>query len=164
MDDQEQLLSLAERAGVENLKERLANGDRLASSAGQLLALLMAGIGGALALGRTVLDAGPASPSVWAAGAVAIYWAVVAVALVRGCVMTRSTPVVFNEPLNLYRPETGWSLRMVRESDLQLLQERINQAKERNIDVAQWLDRCTLAALLGPLVFVLVSVAVAAYR
>ena len=164
MDEQEAVLSLAERAGVENLKERLASGDRLAASADKLLALLLAGIGGALVLGRTALDPGPTPASVWGAAGVAAYWCIVAVQLVWRCIMTRWTQVAYNEPKNLYRPETGWTLLQVRQGDIKFLQDRIDDTKLRNNAVALWLDRCTIAAVLAPLVYVLVTLAAVAGR
>lgn len=164
MDEQEAVLALAERSGVENLKERLASGDRLAASADKLLGLLLAGIGGALALGRTAFEPGTTPASVWGAAAVAAYWCVVAVLLVRGCIMTRWTEVVYNEPKNLYQPASGWTLLQVRQGDINFLQDRIEATKRRNRNVAWWLDRCSIAATLAPAVFGLVTWAVAAGR
>lgn len=160
----DEALTLAERDGRENLRERLATGDVLMSHANGLLNLLLAGIGGALAIGRTVFDAAPAEAHVWGAAAVALYWMLVAGVLLSRCIMTRETQMLHNEPNNLYRPEVGWTYLQLRRAELRLLQDRINITKRRNAPVAWWLDACRMAAVAAPLVFAIVALAVAACR
>lgn len=160
----DEALALAERDGRENLRERLATGDVLLAHANSLLNMLLAGIGGALAIGRTVFDAEPAAAHVWGAAAVSLYWMLVAAVLLSRCIMTRETQMLHNEPDNLYRPEVGWTYLQLRRAELRLLQSRINITKLRNGSVAWWLDACRMAAVGAPLVFATVVLAVAAYR
>lgn len=160
----DEALALAERDGRENLRERLATGEVLLTHANGLLNLLLAGIGGALAIGRTVFDAAPAAAHVWGAAAVALYWMLVAAVLLSRCIMTRETQMLHNEPNGLYRPEVGWSYLQLRRAELRLLQERIDRTKRRNAPVAWWLDTCRMAAVAAPLVFAIVALAVAVYR
>ncbi len=162
--EKDEVLDVAEKAGFENLKERLATGDVLLAQANTLLSLLLAGIGGALAMGRTVFDDAPSPIHVWGAASVAAYWSIVAVLLVARCIMTRQTQVLYNEPRNLYRPESGWSVLKLRRAELGLLQARIQATKTRNSLVAWWLDRCRIASALAPVVFAATAVAVQAYR
>lgn len=163
-NDDDAILALAETQGRANLAERLASGDVLTQHAERLLNLLVAGIAGALTLGRAVLDGAVAPAHAWAAAAIAFYWSGVAALLLWQCIKTRDTHVVHNEPKNLYRPESGWSLARLRRSDLNYLQERIEATKTRNIEVARWLDRCRMAAVLAPVVFVIVALAVVVCR
>lgn len=160
----DEALAMAERDGRENLRERLATGDVLLAHANGLLNLLLAGIGGALAIGRTVFDAGPAAAHVWGAAAVALYWMLVAAVLLSRCIVTRETQMLHNEPNNLYRPEVGWTYLQLRRAELRLLQDRINLTKLRNGPVAWWLDACRMAAVGAPLVFATVALVVSAYR
>lgn len=165
MDENDDLpLAMAEHDGRENLRERLATGDVLLQQANGLLNLLLTGIGGALALGRTVFDDGQAPAHVWGAAAVALYWMLVAGVLLGRCIMTRDTQMLHNEPDGLYRPELGWDILKLRRAELRLLQARIDRTKQRNGPVAWWLDTCRGAAVAAPLVFAIVALAVAACR
>jgi hypothetical protein len=147
-------LDWAEKAGTENLKERIANGDILAAQANQLLLLLLAGVGGALAIGGKVFEGG-ASTFQWGAAAVAAYLSCVAVVLTHKCIVTRDTQVLYNEPTNLApRVEPAATLDEIREWELENLQKRIELTKTRNELVARWLDRCRYAAACTPLAFV----------
>lgn len=144
----------AEKAALENLKARLATGDVLHAHATSLLQLLLAGMAGALALGIQVLEPG-ATAAQWGAAAVAAWLALVAVALVYGCIATRETWVAHNEPKNLYQPELNLTQTQVRAFELENIQIGIDATKKRNRKVAYWLDRCRYAACATPLVFVL---------
>lgn len=142
----------AEKIGTENLKGRLAAGDFLLSQANTLLSFLLGGIGGAMIYGARIFNAAPA-PIEWGAATVAIWLAAVAVILAAQCIITRSTPALYNEPMNVYKPELKLSEMAIRQFELENVQARINDAKARNSRIAAWLDRCRYAALATPLVF-----------
>lgn len=143
--------------GFANLQERVANGDALREHAHKLLLVLLAGVGGALTVGRTVLDGAPVPPSVAGAAALALWWCCVAAMLAMRCLTTRDTWPVHNEAGNLYRPEVGWGLQKLRRRDLFWLQKRTDATKDRNDAVALWFDRCLWAALAGVPVFALAA-------
>lgn len=151
----------AEKAGIENLRGRLATGDVLLAQASTLLSLLLAGMGGALAYAVKLIDTGPVSPVAWAAAAVSAWLAVVAVVLMARCIVTRETQALYNEPGNIYKPDLSLSPDAIRGFELENIQRRIEQTKARNEAVARWLDRCRYAAIATPLVFAIAAWAVA---
>ena len=59
-------------------------------------------------------------------------------------------PAVWNEPKNLNN--TQYELDLLREYELENIQERIEQATRRNHAKSEWLNRCILAACLTPVV------------
>ncbi len=144
----------AERAGLDNLRGRLATGDMLHANAMQLLQLLLAGMGAALGFGARVFASG-AGPVEWGAAFVAAWLAAVAAVLTLKCVATRPTQVLSNEPAHLYQPELNLSELELRGFELQNIQQRIDLTKARNRLVAAWLDWCRYAACATPLVFAL---------
>lgn len=147
----------AEKTGLENLKGRLATGDVMLAQANQLLAILIAGIGGAIALGNKIFT--PAAGAAETASiATAIWLALIAALLTRQCIATRWTQVLHNEPKSLYPPVNGHSMLEIKEFELENIQVRIERTKLRNIGVAIWLDRCRYATAATPLIY-----AIAAY-
>lgn len=145
-------LEWAEKSAIENLRGRLATGDMLLTQANQLLALLLAGMAGALAYGAKVFQQG-AGPLEWGAATIAAWLAAAAITLTHKCIATRVTQMLFNEPKNLLQP--GYALPQMRAFELENLQARIEATKARNSNVAWWLDRCRYAAALTPAVFAL---------
>jgi hypothetical protein len=153
----------AEKAAIENLRGRIANADSIGKEANTLVTLLLAGIGGSLAYAFKAFDDGSASPAACGAAAVAVWFAIVAAIVLWRCVMTRPLSALMNEPKNIYRPELQLSEVAIRQFELENLQLRIDETKERNRKVALWLDRGRLAAIATPLIFAIaVVVAVAA--
>jgi hypothetical protein len=148
------LIEWAERAAIENLKERLANLDQLRAQASSLLQLILVGIGGALTFAVKVFDPGPVGPLVAGALAVVLWLCWVAAVLVRKCLSTSRVPVVFNHPKNLCNEEAkaakfdDW-----RERELRTLGDRIDGVKPIVESVGTWLDRCRYAAIATPLLF-----------
>jgi len=60
-------------------------------------------------------------------------------------------PSPTNEPLNLY--QNDFTLQQIRQTELNNIQIRIQQATERNGATAYWLNRVRLLATSTPLVF-----------
>lgn len=150
------LLDWAEKAAVENLKERLANLDQLRGQASSLLQLILVGIGGALTFAVKVFDPGPVGPLVAGALASVLWLCWVAALLVWRCLSTSRVPVVFNHPRNLYNDEAKQAgLDDWRERELQTLGNRIDGVKPIVESVGAWLDKCRYAAIATPLVFTL---------
>lgn len=143
----------AEKAGIENLRGRLATGDFLTVQASTLLSLLLVGIGGGLAYAVKLAETAATTPFVWGMVASTLWLCLVAAILMAKCIKTRDTPALFNEPLNLCPPGTTLSLPEVRRHELENISARIKQATERNAGVAAWLDKCRNAAIVTPLVF-----------
>lgn len=150
------LLDWAEKAAVENLKERLANLDQLRGQASSLLQLILVGIGGALTFAVKVFDPGPIGPLVAGALATVLWLCWVAALLVWRCLSTSRVPVVFNHPKNLYNDAAKQAgLDDWRERELQTLGNRIDVVKPIVESVGAWLDKCRYAAIATPLVFTL---------
>ena len=145
----------AEKAGLENLKGRLATGDVLLAQANTLLSILLVGLGSGLAWVTKVLEAGPLN-AVGASVVVATAWlAWVAAVLTWRCIATRATAVLYNEPGNLYQPALMLSETELRGFEMEGIQKRIDFTKRRNAQVAFWLDACRYAAISTPVWFAL---------
>ncbi|NKE66861.1 hypothetical protein RAMLITH_13610 [Ramlibacter sp. RBP-2] len=147
------LLDLAEKAGYENLRGHLAHAETLAREATSTATLLLAGTGGALTYAIRWFDTTPASPAVWGAVATTAWLATLSATLVIRCLRTVRTEMLYNEPLNLYKPDLNIGLTEARRWELENLQDRITLTKTRNKPIARWLDRVRIAAAATPLVF-----------
>lgn len=146
----------AEKAGIENLKHRLATGDVLLAQANTLLSILLVGVGSALGLAIKLLEPVQqpgVAVTVWGAAATTVWLACVAAILVWRCIATRETEVPYNAPKNIYKPELGLSEKELRAYEMENIQSRINFTADRNQAVAYWLDRCRYAAIFTPAVF-----------
>lgn len=152
-----EVLDYAEKAGLENLKFRLQNAETLAKESNGILTILLAGIGGAMALATKGFEQAHPLPSAITVGAVglAVWLMVAAAVLVVFCMLSMDLPAPTNEPLNLYQPD--FALEQIRVVELRNLDLRIKQATARNHRVAAWLDRVRLLAILSPLAFALIS-------
>jgi hypothetical protein len=157
----DEILKWAEQGGAENMKFHAQTAEQLAKDANTTLTLLLAGVGGSLAIVAKVLETQPhQSPSVLAgAGAMAVWFMVLAALVLHWCIQTRSFPAPTNEPKNLY--QIAYPLTDLRQWELQNLQERIEQLTKRNDDVAKRLDLIRYASAGSPVVF-LISVLAAA--
>ena len=137
-------LDWIERAAIEKLTRRVQNADAIHKEANTLLALLLSGGGAALyfAAKETALTSVALSVSFWLfAVAIAVTW---------NCLMFSDYPAVWNEPKNLNN--TQYELDLLREYELENIQERIEQATRLNHAKSEWLNRCILAACLTPVV------------
>lgn len=151
------VLEYAEKAGLDNLKFRLQIAETLAKEANSILTILLAGIGGALALSVKGFELPFPQVSAMTIGlaGLAAWLMIVAGILVVFCMLSMDLPAPTNEPLNLYQPEFELSdLRIV---ELRNLDQRIKQVTARNHRVAAWLDRVRLLAITSPLVFLAIS-------
>ncbi len=151
------LLDYAEKAGAENLKFRLQNAETLAKEANTVLTILLAGIGGSVALVAKGFEQMHGLPSAITVGAIvlAMWLTLAAGTLVVCCMLSMDLPVPTNEPLNLYQPE--FEFDKIRVAELRNLDGRIKNATARNHRVAAWLDRVRLLVVGSPLVFLLTS-------
>lgn len=148
----------AEKNGRENLRGRLATGDFLLQQANTLLTLMLVAVTGLLAWGVRIFGAG-AGPVEWGCAVAAVWLCAVVVTLTVGCIATKETQALFNEPGNIYRPHLGLSQTEVLASEMVALQGQIDKTKVRNAAVATWLDRCRYAAVVTPLVFAIAAFA-----
>lgn len=156
------LLDFAEKAGYENLRGHLAHAETLAKEAITTATLLLAGTGGALTYAIKWFDQKPAGPAVWGAVATTFWLAGLSALLVIRCLRTVRTEMLYNEPMNLYKPDLNLTLVEARRWELENLQQRIGLTKERNKPIARWLDRIRIAAAATPIVFLAAAV-LAAY-
>jgi len=135
--------------GVENLRGRLATGDFLLAQANTLLNVVLAGIGGGMALGAEVFGS-TSSPLAWGSVAAAVWLVIVGIVLAHRCIATKETQVLYNEPRNIFAPELGLGEQEALAFEIENLQGRIEKTKERNAKVALWLDRCRCAVIVTP--------------
>lgn len=151
------LLDYAEKAGAENMKFRLQNAETLAKEANAVLTILLAGIGGSVALvAKSIEQVHGLSPAITIGATFLAMWlTVTAGILVVFCMLSMDLPVPTNEPLNLYQPE--FEFEKIRIAELRNLDGRIKQATARNHRVAAWLDRVRLLVVASPLIFLLTS-------
>lgn len=152
-----ELIDLAEKAGLENIRFRLQNAETLAKEATSTLTILLAGMGGAMAYAIRGFEQTSASALTIGATALSIWLMLAAALLVVFCMLTTDLPAPTNEPMNLYQKE--FTTEMIREVELRNLQERIKITTARNHRVAAWLDRTRLLAVISPVVFALTSLA-----
>lgn len=142
----------AYETGIENLRGRLQTGDHLLAQANTLLTIVLAGVGGGLALGGAIFTP-EASPLAWGA-AISVAWlAVVGVFLAHWCIVTKQTEVLHNEPSNIHRPDLGLSEQEALAFEIENIQGRIEKTKKRNAGVALWLDRCRYGVIATPVWF-----------
>lgn len=147
------VLEWAEKAGAENIKYRLQCCDSLAKDASTMLTILLAGVGGALATVAKCFDsAGTPMPIIFGSAVLAVWFMVLAAALIHYCVRTSPVPVPTNEPENLFQPE--YALDDLRKVELENLQIRINEVTARNIRVAVSMDRIRYLAAASPIPFI----------
>lgn len=148
------VLEWAEKSGIENLKMRIATADTIAKEAATTLTVLIAGLGGALAYGIKVVSPSPDAIA-YGAAFLCAYLIVLAVLLIRYCLLLSPIPALYNEPKNLTRP--GLPLKTLRAMELKNIQARIERAVARNNRIGQQLNAVRLAAVLSPIVFALGS-------
>lgn len=156
MDD---LLKWAEQAGAENMKFRAQNADQLTKDANTIVTLLLAGLGGAMAIGAKALEGPTHAPLAVLAGvaALAIWFMVLAGLTLHYCISTSDFPAPTNEPKNLFQPD--FALDVLRKIELENLQVRIEQITKRNAGVAARLDRIRYACAASPIIFIVVVAA-----
>ena len=143
-------LDWIEKAGIENLKQRIATADILSKEAATTLTVVLAGAGGAWAYAIKLLDEQATR------GGVAAVWAgawltFVAAVLVWKCLQIGTIPAVYNQPGQLLqRAGSGETYEEWRFGELENLEERIGQATTRNNEMARRLNIVRVLATLTP--------------
>lgn len=146
-----ELLDLAEKAGHENMRERIEVAGMIQREANTVMALLLAGAGTALAYAGG--DKGMNPGVTGAALAVCVYLFLLAGVLNSKCLAIAPYPSAFNEPKSLHKPE--YRVEQLREWELENLQHRIRDAAAINNRRGYWLNWCRKAAAFTPLVALL---------
>lgn len=146
-------LDWIEKQAADNLRFRLNVCEILAKESHQLLMLLLAGIGAVLAYIINNALAGLSAALLAAAINLAIWLMVAAFVLVYQCIMTADLMPLGNEPKNLLLK--GYTLLQIKEFELQNVQASIEHTISRNRHTAYWLDKCRLAAIISPIIFML---------
>ena len=152
------MIEWVERQAHESLKARFATADILSREAQTTLTVLLAGVGGSAAYGATVLGLGQPSPISIAAAVTCAYLVLLSVLLVVLCMMFQSYPALYQDPLNILQRE--YTLNEVRAAEISNLQERILEAKTINDRKALRLNLIRIGAVMSPVVFVGVAIAV----
>ena len=143
-----ELLDLAEKAGHENMRERIEVAGMIQREANTVMALMLTGAGAALAYAGS--DKGMNPGITGAALAVCLYLFLLAGVLNWKCLAIAPYPSAFNEPKSLHKPE--YPVERLRQWELENLQQRIRDAAAINNRRGSWLNRCRYAATLTPLV------------
>jgi len=152
-----ELLSFAESQGRANMDFHLFNADHLNKEANTLLAVLLAGAGGGLALAvSSAKDATILWPT-YAIAAGSLYLFAVAALTVWKCLHIKDIEAPANEPGNLF-PHDATAL-MVRRAELRNLQVRIRANIERNRQTSMWLNISRYLATATPVISALVGMA-----
>lgn len=146
-------LEWIEKAALENLRGHLQIADGLAKESATTLTILLAALSGAFGYALSVSE--------YRIGSVALtaYLFALCFVLVTRCMMIKEFPATTNEPRNLN--QQGFSFDALRNAELKNLQDRIDQAAQRNAITAQWLNRVRLGAICSPLIFAIVTFAMA---
>lgn len=142
------LLDMAEKAGFENMRERIEVAGMIQREANTATTLFLAGAGAALAYAAK--DGGANAGLTGAAIAVCLYLFALVALLNWKCLGLIAYPACCNEPANLHKPE--YKLDQIRRWELENLQTRIMQALSINEQRSIWLNRCRYAATITPLV------------
>lgn len=140
----------AEREGHANMRAHVETAAGISAQAGAMLTLLLGGVGGALAWAVRLAEPG-AGPVAWGAGAVCVWWGLVAAYLNAANLQLVDAPMVSNQPAHLLMP--GATLDQLRRGELVNLEERIRQQRDMNVRRAAALNLARYLALAGPLVF-----------
>jgi len=146
------ILDWVEKAALENIRGHSQTADILAKEAATTLTILLAALSGAFGYAVSSFD--------YRIGAIALtaYLFMLCVLLVTRCMKIKEFPSTTNEPKNLN--QEGYPLDALRKVELRNIQERIDQAAQRNAITAQWLNRVRIGAICGPLVFAIATFAV----
>lgn len=142
------LLEYAEKAGLENMRERIDVAGVIQREANTVMAVLLAGAGAALVFAAN--DKGTNIGITGAAIAVCLYLFTLAALLNWKCLGLIAYPACSNEPKNLNKPK--YKFEQIRQWELENLQARITQALAINERRSGWLNRCRYAATLTPVI------------
>lgn len=155
--DWPEILKWIEPQALESLKSRFQTAEILAREAQTTLTVLLAAIGGSAAYAAKILEDDPASSIEKAAAATCIYMIILALVLVYKCMMFRSYPAAYQDPINLMQP--NHTLHQLREAELKNIHDRITEAASINASRANSLNRIRFATALSPLIFAAIGLA-----
>ena len=148
-------LDWIEKNALENLRSRINTADILAKEAQVTLTVLLAGIGAAL--GYAFKDGSIASNISRSMLILSGYLMIIAGIVVFTCMMVVEIPMVTNEPQNLNGEKTkNLSLEEIRGYELENIQKRIDETRNRNDVTAKWLNRARALTVFSPVVFLLI--------
>lgn len=147
------VLDHAEKAGQENMKFHIDNGDCLAKDSNSTLTILLAGGGATLGYWMKLLEQGNHPHLVWGVGALSCYLFALALLLLIFGMQAEDLEAPTNEPQNLM--VQGFAADLIREEDLKDLQRRIDLNIARNERKAFWLNWARRLLVFAPVVFVL---------
>lgn len=155
MSDQENersVLDWSEKLALENMRDHYNALDGIKEQGKNLLALVTAGGGAAFAYAiRELSKDSHFSPLVISALVLTATLCFVGAGINLKILRLREMPSVTNTPRATYQPQ--FSLDVLRKTELDNLQARIDQAVKINGQAAQSLSRLQLSMLLTPIVF-----------
>lgn len=143
-----ELLDYAERAGLDNMRERIEVAGLIQREANTAMSLILAGAGAALVFAAQGNAARPELTI--AALVVSVYLFALAALLNWKCLGLLAYPSCSNVPANLNKPE--YATVQIKAWELENLQARIEQALTINERRSDFLNRCRFAATLTPLI------------
>lgn len=146
MDDQ--TLTYIEKAARDNLDGHRNVADIIQRESNVLLALVLSGAAGALALSAqtSALANAMTVPSI----VTSVYLFLIAVVVAAKCLTLLEYPALTNEPRNLL--VANLTLEQIRTYELDNVQKRIDDSVKINGQRANWLNRCRYAAAATPVV------------
>lgn len=167
MKDQERIdyLKIVEQHARANAEFGIASAEKLSKDSGTLLNMLIAGIGGGIALIVQLSKQSSWLPELMiGVSVVTAYLTAIAIVLMLTCIKTRKVYAPTNSPKNLLvaldkkYDEVG--LGDAIKSILWTADETIDKNRQSNETLAQRLDRCRMATVLTPVVLVVTFVLV----
>lgn len=144
------LLDWVEAQALENLRFHIQTAELLTKEANSMLMIVLAGVGGVSAYTVKLVDTHAAYWLMVATVTFGICLLGLAARLIVKCMKIDVIPAPTNEPRNIYQPT--YSLRVLREVELENIQVRIEDVRARNEKVADRLDRIRLYALVVPVI------------
>lgn len=167
MNQQEKVeyLKLVEQHSRAHAEFGVAVAEKLSKDSGALLSILIAGIGGGIALTiQLIKESSGYLELIFGLGVTTLYLTAIAVVLVVACIKTRHVYPPTNSPINMLaaldKKYESVSLSDAVKSALYAMDGPIDKNRQSNELVAKWLDRCRMATVLTPVVFVVTSVSV----
>lgn len=158
MNTEEKLkyLQFVENQANANARYGVDVAESLLKDAGTLLNILIAGIGGSIAITVQFLQNHGTIRLTLLFGLIALYLMMIATVLVTKCIKTRYIYPPASEPKNLL-PENyeQFNLEDALHGSLLAMQSMMEKNRVENTKIAVWLDGCRFALLATPIVFIL---------
>jgi len=141
------MIDWAEKAGLENLRYHLQSADHLIKEANTTLTILFTGAGAALAFALKGLELPKVSSVAYASAGLSVFLFFLAGLVVWKCIWIGDMPMPTNSPMNLFQPD--YELNTLRKVELRNIDARIEQAAQRNLKTATWLNGLRAFAIVG---------------